>query len=438
MSSGFNILNKFDLLQERDDFIVVHDEIESGISFRGTNLWVLIFAIIIASVGLNVNSTAVIIGAMLISPLMGPIIGVGYGIATYDFKMLKSALRNYIFAMIAGLCASALYFALTPINAAQSELLSRTSPNIYDVLIALFGGFAGIVVLASKRKGNVVSGVAIATALMPPLCTAGYGLAMGNWSFFFGALYLYTINSVFIAVATMVTTRFYRFPVASYLSDKAKRKANYLVYFIVLFTALPSLYFGYRLVKFEEFKQHAQDFISNETNIPNEFLLKQDVDPVNKVISLVFGGKGLSEQTKESIRQAAKNYALEDAKIVVSQSFSLIDTEKEMSEADKLRGELSNTMQIMQGIKLDYDSLNRNQVLGAKLQAELQVWEPSIKRCYANFATTLNSDSTTSSALIFIAEAKEDMESQIDPSKIKKWLQTKYPKTKLIVEVTYR
>jgi uncharacterized hydrophobic protein (TIGR00271 family) len=438
MSSGFNILNKFDLLQERDDFIVVHDEIESGISFRGTNLWVLIFAIIIASVGLNVNSTAVIIGAMLISPLMGPIIGVGYGIATYDFKMLKSALRNYIFAMIAGLCASALYFALTPINAAQSELLSRTSPNIYDVLIALFGGFAGIVVLASKRKGNVVSGVAIATALMPPLCTAGYGLAMGNWSFFFGALYLYTINSVFIAVATMVTTRFYRFPVASYLSDKAKRKANYLVYFIVLFTALPSLYFGYRLVKFEEFKQHAQDFISNETNIPNEFLLKQDVDPVNKVISLVFGGKGLSEQTKESIRQAAKKYDLEDAKIVVSQSFSLIDTEKEMSEADKLRGELSNTMQIMQGIKLDYDSLNRNQVLGAKLQAELQVWEPSIKRCYANFATTLNSDSTTSSALIFIAEAKEDMEFQIDPSKIKKWLQTKYPKTKLIVEVTYR
>ena len=293
MSSGFNILNKFDLLQERDDFNVVHDEIESGISFRGTNLWVLIFAIIIASVGLNVNYTAVIIGAMLISPLMGPIIGVGYGIATYDFKMLKSALRNYIFAMIAGLCASALYFALTPINAAQSELLSRTSPNIYDVLIALFGGFAGIVVLASKRKGNVVSGVAIATALMPPLCTAGYGLAMGNWSFFFGALYLYTINSVFIAVATMVTTRFYRFPVASYLSDKAKRKANYLVYFIVLFTALPSLYFGYRLVKFEEFKQHAKDFISNETNIPNEFLLKQDVDTVNKVISLVFGGKGL-------------------------------------------------------------------------------------------------------------------------------------------------
>jgi uncharacterized hydrophobic protein (TIGR00271 family) len=438
MSSGFNILNKFDLLQERDDFIVVHDEIESGISFKGTNLWVLIFAILIASVGLNVNSTAVIIGAMLISPLMGPIIGVGYGIATYDFKMLKLALRNYIFAMIAGLCASALYFALTPINAAQSELLSRTSPNIYDVLIALFGGFAGIVVLASKRKGNVVSGVAIATALMPPLCTAGYGLAMGNWNFFFGALYLYAINSVFIAVATMVTTRFYRFPVASYLSEKAKRKANYLIYFIVLFTALPSLYFGYRLVKHEEFKQRAQDFITNETNIPNEFLLKQDVDPVNKVIRLVFGGKGLSEQTKESIREAAKKYDLSDAKIEVSQSFSLVDTEKEMSEADKLRGELSNTMQKMQGMKLDYDSLNRNQVLGARLQAELKVWEPGIIRCYANFATTLNSDSTQSQALIFIAEAKEDMESQVDPTKIKKWLQTKYPKTKLIVEVTYR
>jgi uncharacterized hydrophobic protein (TIGR00271 family) len=173
------VLQFFSLESELEDQDSVYEEIKKGIIFKGTNLWILIFAIIVASVGLNMNSTAVIIGAMLISPLMGPINGMGYSIATYDFELFKKSTKNFAFAIIASLVASATYFALSPVSTAHSELLARTSPTIYDVLIALFGGLAGIVAISSKQKGNVIPGVAIATALMPPLCTAGYGLATG-------------------------------------------------------------------------------------------------------------------------------------------------------------------------------------------------------------------------------------------------------------------
>lgn len=442
MSWSSKLFHRFNVLGEKDDFNLVHDNIQQDIYFRGTNLWVLIFAILIASVGLNVNSTAVIIGAMLISPLMGPIVGMGYALATYDFKLLKSALRNYVFAMLAGLAASALYFSLTPISQAQSELLSRTSPNIYDVMIALFGGFAGIIVIASKRKGNVVPGVAIATALMPPLCTAGYGLALGHWDFFFGALYLYAINSVFIGVATLVTTRFYRFPVASYLTEKSKRKANYFVSIIVICTALPSLFFGYRLVVNEKFKSKANEYIANETIIPNEFLLQKEVDAVEKTIKLTFGGKGISQKTKDLLIEARKKYDLDEAKVTIGQGFSIIDTEKEGTESDRLRGELTNTNQRFQSLLLDYDSLVVNQNLGTQLYRELEVWEPSITRCYANFARSIGADSTAKTALVLIAEARQNMESEepnlVDPNKIKDWLASKYPNTQIFVEVTYK
>src|SRR5690606_7883019 len=168
------LLQWFDLRSEMEGYDIIHENIEKGIVFRGTNLWILIFAIVVASVGLNMNSTAVIIGAMLISPLMGPINGIGYSVATYNIDLLKRSLKNFGFAVGASIVASFLYFALSPVSTAQSELLARTSPTIYDVIIALFGGFAGIVAMCSRQKGNVIPGVAIATALMPPLCTVGY------------------------------------------------------------------------------------------------------------------------------------------------------------------------------------------------------------------------------------------------------------------------
>ena len=209
------LLRKFfneylDLNRSKEDEQLTVDAIRSGVEFKGTNLWVLIFATFIASLGLNVNSTAVIIGAMLISPLMGPIMGVGLSIGLNDFELMKRSLKSYLVATLFSVTTATIYFSFTPLDEVQSELLARTSPTIYDVFIALVGGLAGIVALATKEKGNVIPGVAIATALMPPLCTAGFGIATGNLLYFLGAFYLYFINSVFISLATYIGVRVMR------------------------------------------------------------------------------------------------------------------------------------------------------------------------------------------------------------------------------------
>ena len=206
-----NIRDYFYINITRDDEQEIIESVKKGIFFKGFNLWVLVFAIFVASLGLNVNSTAVIIGAMLISPLMGPIIGMGLAVGISDFDMLKRSFKHYLLSAGVSVVTATIYFLLSPINEAQSELLARTSPNIYDVLIAFFGGMAGVVAICAKEKGNVIPGVAIATALMPPLCTAGYGLSQGEWMYFLGALYLFFINTVFISFATFLGVRFFRF-----------------------------------------------------------------------------------------------------------------------------------------------------------------------------------------------------------------------------------
>jgi uncharacterized hydrophobic protein (TIGR00271 family) len=247
------ILHYLNLESEVDDYEKIHETIQRDIVFKGTNLWILMFAIIVASVGLNMNSTAVIIGAMLISPLMGPINGMGYSIATYNFRLFKFSVKNFTFAVIASLTASTLYFALTPISTAHSELLARTSPTIYDVLIALFGGLAGIVAITSRFKGNVIPGVAIATALMPPLCTAGYGLATGQFNFFMGALYLFTINTVFIAISSVLISQILNCPIRTIVDDDQKKKVNRTISIVIAIVLIPSIFFGYNLIMNEKF-----------------------------------------------------------------------------------------------------------------------------------------------------------------------------------------
>ena len=197
------ITNLFNLHRGEQDKQKTLEDVRDNISFRGANLWILACAIIVASVGLNVNSTAVVIGAMLISPLMGPIVGAGFALGIFDFTLLRKSLLNLLIATLVSLLVATIYFYLSPFKEVQSEILSRTSPNIYDVLIAFFGGLVGVIAITRVEKGNPIPGVAIATALMPPLCTAGYGLATGNWKFFLGALFLYSINCVFICIATL-------------------------------------------------------------------------------------------------------------------------------------------------------------------------------------------------------------------------------------------
>lgn len=216
------------------------ENIRKGIEFKGTNLWVLVFATFIASLGLNVNSTAVIIGAMLISPLMGPIMGIGLSVGINDFELMKRSLRNFGFMVLVSIATSTFYFVISPLSNAQSELLARTVPTTYDVLIALFGGLAGIVAQSRKdRTSTVIPGVAIATALMPPLCTAGFGLATLQFKYFIGAFYLFFINTVFIAIATYMVVRFLKYEKHSFLDSKKERKVRRSMVLIVLVTLSP-------------------------------------------------------------------------------------------------------------------------------------------------------------------------------------------------------
>jgi uncharacterized hydrophobic protein (TIGR00271 family) len=255
----FNLSDK-DKATERD----TKEEIRKGIIFRGANLWILIFAILVCSVGLNVNSTAVIIGAMLISPIMGPIMGIGLGMGINDFKLIVTSSKNLGIALLMSVVASALYFWISPLDEVQSELLARTSPNFWDVLIAFFGGTAGIVAGSRKEKTNAVPGVAIATALMPPLCTAGYGLAQANWDFFFGALYLFFINCVFISLSTYMIVRLLRYRKKVFEKPERETKVKRYIALIVIATVIPSIYTAFNVVRKTVFTENCEAFIREE------------------------------------------------------------------------------------------------------------------------------------------------------------------------------
>lgn len=249
------------------------ESIREGVSFRGTNMIILIIAIFIASLGLNTNSTAVIIGAMLISPLMGPIIGLGLAVGIHDFDLLKRSFRNLTMAAGFSVITSALYFLISPVEQGHSELLARTSPTIYDVLIGFFGGAAGIVAIGSRSKGNVIPGVAIATALMPPLCTVGYGLATWQPHYFFGALYLFLINSIFICVATFIGVKFMKYKAAPSDDPARSRRVRRWIYVVALLTLLPSIYLTYNMFCQSRFEINAERFVDEECVFPGTHVL---------------------------------------------------------------------------------------------------------------------------------------------------------------------
>ena len=309
----------FNALPDKTDETAIVEQISDGVTFRGANLWVLIFAIFIACLGLNLNSTAVIIGAMLISPLMGPIIGMGLAVGRADLELLKRSLTNYGVSTVISVLTAALYFQLTPLTEAQSELLARTSPTLYDVLIALFGGAAGILALSTGGKGNVIPGVAIATALMPPLCTAGYGLAMGEWSFFFGACYLFFINTVFIALATYVGVRLLQFKPKQFVDKGRLAVVNRYIAVIVVVTMLPAVYMTTQIIRQSVFENHVKQFVKQELNHPGTRILSEQADRETKTLDVVALGAALPKEMIEAARQRLADYQLADYQLNVIQ-----------------------------------------------------------------------------------------------------------------------
>lgn len=421
-----SFFNRFKLLGEKEGFDVIIENISNGVSFRGTNLWILIFAIFIASLGLNVNSTAVIIGAMLISPLMGPIMGLGLSLGINDLSLLRRSLLNYGYAIIVGLATSTLYFILTPLNDAHSELLSRTYPSIYDVLIAFFGGLAGIVATSSKLKGNVIPGVAIATALMPPLCTAGYGLATFHWNYFFGAFYLFLINSVFIAAATLITVRLLKIPHKILPNLKTEKRTKRIIIVLLIVTLVPSIYFGYDIVKQDRFTKNATRFIEKECTIPNDYMLNKKIDAKNKTITLTYGGDIISDSTINTIKNKLSYYSLEKAKLTIKQGFSYLS---ENPETDNQLSELSKALQAQETenniLKFKLDSVRNDNLIGKQLFSELVIQYPGlISITFGSSALVINKLGEKKNAPIVILKFKNQL-SRSDKIKTEKWLKVR-------------
>lgn len=300
---------------------VVLENVTSNISFRGSNIWILACAIVVASVGLNVNSTAVIIGAMLISPLMGPIVGAGFGLGIFDFNLFKRSLKNLFIATLVSLVVSSIYFFISPFKETQSELLSRTSPTIYDVLIAFFGGLVGAIAITRKEKGNPIPGVAIATALMPPLCTAGYGIAIGNIKFFFGAMFLYTINCVFICIATFVIVKYLKYPALQYVDKKREKKIKNIIYGLVFIMILPSTYFAYQLIQEKKYIEKANQFIDEKFISKGYYILKSNINSKSnpKKIEIALLSKKFTKSEIKNLNNELKDYNINNTQLIIRQ-----------------------------------------------------------------------------------------------------------------------
>lgn len=431
---------RFDLREGSAPQAEVIEEVRKGIDFKGTNLWVLMFAVFIASLGLNVNSTAVIIGAMLVSPLMGPITGIGLSLGINDFEMLKASWRNFLLMVAVSLITSTIYFFISPISTAQSELLARTSPTTYDVLIAFFGGLAGMVAQTRKDKAmTVVSGVAIATALMPPLCTAGFGIATGNFNFFFGALYLFTINAVFIAVATYLVVLFLRYEKKTILDPVQQKKNTRYITLVIILVGVPSILLGAQIVRRTTFEENVDRYVSkvfqfNRTMIVDyskEFHYEDDLSRVE--IRLV--GEPLSDDVIDNARAQMDDFGLHKTELIVKQADSdeRLDISKLQNSYADIIDEKNNTIRRLEqrlATVTPIDTLS-----GADISRELAIAVENVGSVSLSKHTAYNNGSAEGVRVVAIVRAIDPAE-PIDLEKVRQLLavRTKSNDIKVIQE----
>ena len=403
----------------------VLDNVKANISFRGSNLWILACAIIVASIGLNMNSTAVVIGAMLISPLMGPIVGAGFALGMYDFELFKKALKNLFIATIVGLVVSAFYFYLSPFKETQSEILSRTSPTIYDILIAFFGGLVGVIAITRVEKGNPIPGVAIATALMPPLCTAGYGLATGNLNFFFGAIFLYTINCVFIFIATLLIVKYLKYPAVKFIDSKQQKIVKYSVSALILVIMTPSIYFAYQLVIEKKFNQKIETFINTEFTEKGYTVLYKKINAKTspKQVQLAFLNKKFSADEVKNINSDLIKFDVKNTKLQIIQD--TVDIKKRI--IDEINSGKSDINAKDIKIARLEKAINENKYDNVALLSETKIIFPEIKNISIS-NHVFNSDSKSLLILpVLIYNSKTDL-SQESLKKLKLWMQKRLGK----------
>ena len=371
----------FNLMADKEDERQVVEQVSAGVVFRGTNLWILIFAILIASLGLNVNSTAVIIGAMLISPLMGPIIGMGLAVGIGDFYLFRRALKNYAVATLISIVTAALYFLLSPLGEAQSELLARTSPTLFDVLIAFCGGAAGVLALTTKSKGQVIPGVAIATALMPPLCTAGYGLATAQWAYFLGAFYLYFINTVFIAISTFLGVKLLRFHTVQHVSAGRIAYGRRVLTVVVVLTLIPAAVMTFNIIQRNIQNRNINAFVEHELHQSGTQILS--ATPEHDTLRVVAVGRTIGDDELAAATHRMADYGLKGYSLAVIQGADFEDIEALTAQLNNIATSADNEKrrlgQQVADLERQLDGYTRYDSLTRSLNAEVKPLFPPVQ-----------------------------------------------------------
>lgn len=436
----------FDMSENREKEEDVVDEIASGVTFKGANLWILICAVFIASLGLNINSTAVIIGAMLISPLMGPILGMGLAVGIDDLPLLRRAVKNYMVATIIGIITATVYFLLTPFQGVQSELLARTEPTIYDVLIAFFGGAAGIVAASIKDKGNVIPGVAIATALMPPLCTAGYGIATGNLAFFAGASLLYFINTVFIAVATTFGVFLLRFRRKHFVDPQRCKFVHRMILAIAILTMIPAGYMTVRMMRTSLFDRQLSNFVQHNLNWKGTQVISQHLygDSVLQIVAL--GKEVTPEQKKKAQKELNEHSRLKHLKLAVIQGNESADLASERGNLLTISKNREKSVKVLQeqaveikNLREKLEKIDSYSQLSVDMFNEMLVLYPGVQSLVLSPVVEANLDTTTNEPyLLAIAQfkVKKPLTNQQN-NQMRQWIQKRTNEESVKLVITY-
>ena len=410
------------------DIQAASENIRKNIPFRGPNVYILFVAIIIASVGLNVNSIPVIIGAMLISPLMGPITGLGLGLGTNDRELVLFSIKNLLVMVGISLLAATLYFILTPLEIDNpTELLARTRPTIYDVFIALFGGLAGVLETARKEKGTVISGVAIATALMPPLCTVGYGIANLSWQYTIGALFLFSINCIFIAMAAYLMAKFLKFPMKTV--EQHRTRYFILSYALVILLAATSIFTGYHVIRENDCTKLANRFVKKNQNIGKTYIYDSQVNIDSKpyMLELRLAGETLNEDTKEMLLRDAENYGIMRSQIVIHEDATVqVDRFNETEIVKNLMATNANNIQVrddsIKVLNAQIAHYKQQELPAKQLAEELQVQLPSITRLTLAKGTALEQNMVMSEEQVVVVAHCSEMPSEEEKARVYEWL----------------
>lgn len=427
-------------IREHIDTEKAAENIRSSIFFKGPNVWILVCAIVLASVGLNVNSTAVIIGAMLVSPLMGPIFGIGLGLGTADPELIKTAFKNLLIMVTISVVAATLYFLLTPLKLANpTELLARTNPTIYDVMIALFGGLAGIFELSRKEKGTVISGVAIATALMPPLCTAGYGIASASLTYFLGALYLFCINCIFIILATYIMVKYLRFTPKHFKDVAKEKRIRTLMTAIIILVIVPSIWSAIGMIRENRFKMEVEDFIAENKNLEKGYIYDYKINlRKGGSVEVFIAGEPLTASSRNRLMESAERHGIGENQLKLSER-ALSDNNDDTSERlmkgiyERTDNEISKREARIRELEKELALNKKNEIPYLQISREIRSQYPNIGDIFIAKGAEVKADSLEAVPGYVVVAASAAPVGDEDMEKLQGWLKIRLSDTTVTV-----